>query len=181
MRIAHDGDAGSDFRAAPWRWTIGPMPTNDALHRVADLRLRGAGPAPVRVRWPAGAATPTPLAVYLPGLEVEAGDDELCAELCASVGAVVLCAPWGSCGLERAAGVLEWAADHAHELGADPGRLVLAGSGAGAAACVVLGRRARGRGWPRITHQLVMPRRPAGEELAAHWPALRAALGMEAR
>src|SRR4051794_26625165 len=101
------------------------MPGIDELQRVADLRLRGAGSAPVRVRWPAGVGTPAPLAVVLPGLTVDPADDELCRQLCAGAGAVVLCAPWASGGLERAACVLEWAADHASELGADPARLLL--------------------------------------------------------
>jgi acetyl esterase/lipase len=145
------------------------MPAIDAQQRVADLRLRGASAMPVRVRWPTGARTAGPLAVFLPDLDTQNGvdpaDDELCQRLCAGVGAVVLCAPLRSArlgssdsSLERAATVLEWAADHAAELGADPNRLLLAGSGAGAAASVVLALRARDRGWPRIARQLLVLR-----------------------
>jgi hypothetical protein len=143
------------------------MQAIDPTQRVADLRLRGASSRPVRVRWPAGAPTPTPLVVFLPDLTpsggVDPADERLCHELCAGVGVVVLCAPWAASvprgsgsPLERAAGVLEWSADHAGELAGDPDRLVLAGSGAGVAACVALALRARERGWPRITRQLLL-------------------------
>jgi hypothetical protein len=145
------------------------VPGIDALQRVADLRLRGASAMPVRVRWPTGARTVGPLAVFLPDVDpqngVDPADDELCRRLCAGVGAVVLCAPLRSprlglsdSSLERAASVLEWSADHAAELGADPNRLLLADAGAGAAAAVVLALRARDRGWPRIARQLLVLR-----------------------
>jgi len=143
------------------------MQAIDPTQRAADLRLRGASSRPVRVRWPAGARSPAPLVVFLPDLApsdgVDPADERLCHELCAGVGAVVLCAPWATSGvggsdspLERAAGVLEWSADHAGELAGDPDRLLLAGSGAGVAACVALALRARKRGWPRITRQLLV-------------------------
>jgi acetyl esterase/lipase len=143
------------------------MQAIDPTQRVADLRLRGASSRPVRVRWPAGAPTPAPLVVFLPDLTpsdaVDPADERLCHELCAGLGAVVLCAPWvasvargSGAPLERAAGVLEWSADHAGELAGDPDRLLLAGSGAGVAACVALALRARERGWPRITRQLLV-------------------------
>jgi acetyl esterase/lipase len=146
---------------------FGAMQAIDPTQRVADLRLRGASSLPVRVRWPAHAPTPAPLVVFLPDLGVAGGvdpdDERLCHQLCAGVGAVVLCAPWGASRpggadspLERAAGVLEWSADHAGELAGDPDRLLLAGSGAGVAACVALALRARERGWPRITRQLLV-------------------------
>jgi acetyl esterase/lipase len=169
IRIAHDRDAESDFREASWWHRIRVMPAIDAVQRVADLRLRGASSMPVRVRWPAGARRVGPLAVFLPDLRrqgaVDPADEELCRALSAGVGAVVLCAPWGAArhgssdsSLDRAAGVLEWSADHAAELGADPNRLLLAGSGAGAAASVALALRARDRGWPRIARQLLVLR-----------------------
>jgi hypothetical protein len=169
IRNAHHRDARLVFRLPPRDGRIRAVPAIDALQRVADLRLRGASPMPVRVRWPTGARTVGPLAVFLPDLDprngVDPADDELCRRLCAGVGAVVLCAPLRSARLEsadssldRASSVLEWSADHAAELGADPNRLLLAGSGAGAAAAVVLALRARDRGWPRIARQLLVLR-----------------------
>jgi alpha/beta hydrolase fold len=181
MRNTHHRDARSVFRSLLRNCRIGAVPVIDALQRVADLRLRGASSMPVRVRWPAGARSSGPLAVFLPDLDnqngVDPADDELCRRICAGVGAVVLCAPLRSArldssdsSLERATSVLEWSADHAAELGADPNRLLLAGSGAGAAASVVLALRARDRGWPRIARQLLVLRGAwscAGEACAA--------------
>jgi acetyl esterase/lipase len=153
----------------------------EATQRVADLRLRGASSLPVRVRWPVAAPAPAPLVVFLPDLGaangVDPADERLCHQLCAGAGAVVLCAPWGASRvglpespLERAVSVLEWSADHAAELAGDPDRLVLAGSGAGAAACVTLALRARDGGWPQIARQLLVLRkrraRPGGARAA---------------
>jgi len=136
------------------------------VSRVADLRLRGdAGSIPVRVRWPraAGSGSAPPLVVLLPDLAaadgVEGTDDALGHELSARAGAVVLCIPWAPRrpgALDRAEAALAWAADHGEDLGADPGRLVIAGRGAGAAAAAVLALRARDRGWPPIRRQVLI-------------------------
>jgi acetyl esterase/lipase len=53
---------------------------------------------------------------------------------------------------------LEWGADHAAELGADPRRLLLAADHGGAGLVAALARHARDRGWPPIArHVLVDP------------------------
>jgi acetyl esterase/lipase len=49
---------------------------------------------------------------------------------------------------------LEWAAEHARELEADPARLVVGGSGAGAALAAAAALAARDHGWPPIARQL---------------------------
>jgi acetyl esterase/lipase len=90
---------------------------------------------------------------------VDPADDELGRELCAHVGAVVLCTPWAPQrpgALDRADAALAWAADHGGELGADPGSLVVAGRGAGAAGAAALALRSRDRGWPRIRRQVLV-------------------------
>ena len=46
--------------------------------------------------------------------------------------------------------VLEWAAEHAAELGADPGRLLVAGQGAGGAIAAAVAAEARAHGWPAV-------------------------------
>ena len=46
--------------------------------------------------------------------------------------------------------VLEWAAEHAAELGADPGRLLVAGQGAGGAIAAAVVSQARAAGWPEV-------------------------------
>ena len=131
---------------------------------------------PVRVRWP-GARPSPPVVLFLPDVtpagRVDRADDELCQELCRRAEMVVLCAPWTTesdgapcAALERAALALEWCADHAGELGADPDTLVLAGRGSGAAAAVALARRAREQGWPRIARQLLIVPEPLPEDCA---------------
>jgi acetyl esterase/lipase len=46
--------------------------------------------------------------------------------------------------------VLEWAAEHAAELGADPGRLLVAGQGSGGAVAAAVESQARAAGWPAV-------------------------------
>jgi acetyl esterase/lipase len=99
--------------------------------RVADVHLRGIR---ARVYRPAAPA---------PALVVLLGDGDG-TELCSRTGFVVLAA---SCvRADDATAVLEWAADHAAELGAEPGRLLLAG---GVLAADVA-RRVSANGWPEI-------------------------------
>jgi hypothetical protein len=84
--------------------------------------------------------------------------DALCRALCAQAGLVVL---WTvqPVALGDAATALEWAADHATELDADPGRLLVGGQGAGAALAAAAALRARDEGWPALARQvLVLPR-----------------------
>ena len=151
-------------------WNDRPMLSFESdVDRVADLRLRGAGGTVlVRVRWPRSARDQDlpPVAVFFPdagaATRVPEQDDRLCRELCSDAGMVVLCVPWITqqagppCSpLERAALALEWSADHADELGADPAQLVVAGRGAGAGAAAALAHRAEDRGWPHIARQLL--------------------------
>jgi alpha/beta hydrolase fold len=167
---------------------LSPLIDRAGVRRAADLRLRGAdGTIAVRVRWPASgsAAVPPPVMVFLPDVAAAGGvdetDDALCRELCSRAQIVVLCVPWAAehvgapcSALERAAFALEWSADHADELGADPGRLVIAGHGVGAAAAAALSLRARDRGWPSIARQLLIltgsrsVRRPEHIDASAH-------------
>ena len=46
--------------------------------------------------------------------------------------------------------VLEWAAEHAAELGADPARLLVGGQGAGGAVAAAVASQARAAGWPAV-------------------------------
>lgn len=50
----------------------------------------------------------------------------------------------------------EWAADHAAELDADPGRLLVAGQGTGGGLAAAVARYARDHGWPTITRQVLI-------------------------
>jgi hypothetical protein len=141
MQIAHDGLAGSDF---PPRASVARLRCmTDVL--TADLTLRfPAGRLAGRVHWPRAMTSEEeapPLVLLLDA------DEAYGAELCAPAGAVVLAA--GGC--ERSA--LEWAAEHAAELGA--GRLAVAGRHAAAARAVRLALAARDDGWPPL-HRLLL-------------------------
>jgi acetyl esterase/lipase len=57
---------------------------------------------------------------------------------------------------------LGWAADHAHELGADDSRLLLVGEGTGAGSAAWLALKARDLGWPRLVGQLLIAPRFTG-------------------
>jgi acetyl esterase len=131
------------------------MPDLVPVRLVADTRLRGAdGPQPARTYWPA-AATTGPMLVFLPAAGIE-GADQLCRDVCAVAEVVVLSVsyrrPLWPTGRIDAIHATEWAADHARELGAEPGRLLLAGAGPGGELAAAVAAHARERGWPPLVH-----------------------------
>jgi acetyl esterase len=121
-------------------------------NRIADLQLRGStSPLPVRVYWPAQAASqPVPVLVFC-GAGTGAGQptEATCRSLSEDPGLLVLAV---SClaGAQDGTTVLEWAAEHAAELGADSGRLLVAGQGAGGAVAAAVASQARAAGWPAV-------------------------------
>jgi acetyl esterase/lipase len=132
--------------------------------RSAQLRLRGGGGLLV---WPA--AVPSGLMILL----VDAGETEsgerLCRALSQALGVIALCR-----GLDDGATAIEWAADHAAQLGAEGARLLLAGVHGGAGVAAALAVRARDDGWPDIARQLLIHPRfdgPPPSRLAGVAPA----------
>jgi acetyl esterase len=117
-------------------------------NRIADLRLRGSTSLlPVRVYWPGQVASqPVPLLVFC---MVGAGAETTCRSLSEDPGVLVLAV---SCvaSAEDGTTVLEWAAEHAAELGADPGRLLVAGQGPGSVVATAVVTQARAAGWPAV-------------------------------
>jgi acetyl esterase len=160
------------------------------VHRVADMQLRGrAGPLRTRLYWPQPSATtrPRPLLVFFPDCGPASGGIEgaevLCRHLCTGVGIVVLAAAHrlaphtsGGAALEDALTVARWAADHAAEIDADAGLLLVGGEGFGAELAVAVAEHARDQGWPDIAHQVLIPAGPGPEMLADLMDALRQAL-----
>jgi len=138
--------------------------------RVAWMRLRGpAGPLRARIYWPSreGGGLPPALLVFfhasgfVPG-SVETAD-VLCRELCSRSGLVVLSASYRTApphpypaAFEDATAAVDWAADHGTELDADPGRLLVAGEGAGGNLAAAVALHARDRGWPLLSRQLLI-------------------------
>ncbi len=100
-----------------------PPTTPEPLPRVADVRLRGGVG---RAYWPADRGrSPPALVVYLHTAAARGVPRRLCAE----AGVVVLAIRVGSTG--NAVRAVRWVADHAAELDADPGRVLVAGVAAG--------------------------------------------------
>ena len=113
------------------------------------MQLRGnTSPAPVRVYWPSQPAShQVPLLVFC---MVGAGAEVSCQSLSEDLGLLVLAV---SCptGAQNGTTALEWAAEHAAELGGDPGRLLVAGQDAGSAIAAAVASQARAAGWPAVT------------------------------
>src|SRR6476661_3888632 len=100
--------------------------------READLSLRAAGDfVRLRVIWERPSVFEMAEALALEG------------------GTVVLALQ--TTALDVATIALEWAGDHAASLGADPGRLFVAGGGLAATAAL----HARDEGWPPLARQLL--------------------------
>jgi hypothetical protein len=136
--------------------------------READLSLRAAGDfARLRVIWPPDPEDGGPIALFLwerPSVF------EMAEALSVEAGMVVLALQ--ATALDVATIALEWAGDHASSLGADPGRLLVAGGGLAATAAL----HARDQGWPPLARQLLFgPERsgwpPADTSLAGVAPA----------
>jgi acetyl esterase len=130
------------------------------VHRVADLQLRGSdGPLRARVCWPLRGhdGRPGALLVFLRDAGATHGSvdgaEAFCRGLCARTGVVVLSA---SAAFDDAAATLEWAADHAAELDADPRRLIVAGERAAGALAAALALHARDHAWPALIRQVLI-------------------------
>jgi hypothetical protein len=136
--------------------------------RDADLTLRGPRYfVRPRLSWPPDAPYGRPIAVFLadPGASFEVAD-----ALCFDAGFVVLAIRTPS--VEVATVAVEWAADHAEQLGADAERLLIAGGRLAATATL----HARDQRWPFVSRQvLIGPERsgwpPRGVSLAGAAPA----------
>jgi hypothetical protein len=122
------------------------MPTE--TQRDARLWLRGPREfARPRLSWPLDAPYGRPMAVFLADIESSfAAADALCHD----AGFVVLALRTED--PEVATIAVEWAGDHAEQLGADGRRLVVAGGRLAAAAAV----RARDEGWPPLDRQVLI-------------------------
>jgi hypothetical protein len=136
--------------------------------READLSLRAADDfVRPRVIWPPDPEDGCPIALFL---GERPSVFEMAEALSVEGGMVVLALQTTS--LDVATMALEWAGDHAASLGADPGRLFVAGGGLAATAAL----HARDEGWPPLARQLLFgPERsgwpPADASLAGVAPA----------
>ena len=123
------------------------------------MQFRGnTSPLPLRVYWPGQTASHSvPLLVFC---IVGAGAEAPCRSLSENAGVVVLAVPCDPADTHDPTSVLEWAAEHAAELGADPARLLVAGEGAGGAVAAAVAWHARGQEWPPVFRQVLISAGP---------------------
>jgi acetyl esterase len=129
-----------------------------------------AGDIAVRIYWPTACSAtsgPVPVVVFAHGGGFVFCDldshDELCRAMTNGIGAVVVSvdyrlAPesqWPAAA-EDVYAVADWATQQAEALGADPGRLLVAGDSAGGNLAAVTALMARDRDWPVIAGQVLI-------------------------
>jgi acetyl esterase/lipase len=153
----------------------------EPVFKTRDRSIPGpSGGIPVRIFIPRAATEPLPVLVWLHGGGHVVGSldsyDALCRQLalqgdCVVVSVAYRLAPEHKfpAGVEDSFAALQWVAEHATDLGADPERLAIGGDSAGgnlAAVCAIL---ARDSGFPKLMMQLlVYPRTAPDEELPSH-------------
>jgi len=146
---------------------MGAMDDPPEVAAVEDRVIAGpAGDVPVRIYTP-DAPAPRPVVAFFHGggfviCSVETHDG-LARRLANALGAVVVSveyrlAPEARCpaAAEDCYAATQWAHEHAAELGADAGRLMVAGDSAGGNLAAVVSLMAREQGRPPITSQLLV-------------------------
>jgi acetyl esterase/lipase len=147
-------------------------PPGPEVGEVVDGTFPGAdGELNYRLYKPFGGGStgdgPPPLVVYYHGggwvLGNHASDDPFCRDLCDRTGAAVLSVDYRHAPEARypapvddAVAALNWAAENAAALGADPTRIAVAGWSAGANLAAVVCQVARDNGGPDIAGQLLV-------------------------
>jgi hypothetical protein len=126
------------------------------VQREASLSLREpSGIVRVRVAWPPVGGDRVPVLVFMCALDSSTEAlDAICRRLSADPGLVVLSIRTEA--QDAAITALEWTADHATQLGADPGTLLVGGLGAGAGLATAVALHARHEGWPGLTRQVLI-------------------------
>jgi acetyl esterase len=147
-----------------------PPTAGAAVAKVEDRRIPGGGDGEeinVRLYTPTAGDGPFPVIVYFHGGGWVIGDlethDHWCRTLASGAGAVVAAVDYRLAPESRFPAAVEdcyaatrWAAANASSLGADPGRLAVAGDSAGGNLAAVVSQLARDRGGPRIAFQLLL-------------------------
>ena len=165
-RIERGVTSAADARAVAKQL---PRPAEvEAVASVEDRTVPGpAGDVPVRVYRPSDDGAARPGVVYFHGGGFVICDldthDGACRRMANAVDAVVVSvdyrlAPehrWPAAADDAYAATV-WVAEHADELGVDPGRLAVAGDSAGGNLTAVVAQMARDRGGPPLAFQLLV-------------------------
>ena len=160
MPFLHDGVARSVFPIRPSASRLGHVMTTQ---RVADLRLRSStGPTRTQVWWPLLEEPGDADGLLLFLVDARLGEDAVSwlRELATLARLVIVAAPCATDGvcwsLPDATTALEWAADHAGELEADPARLLIGGNGFGAELATAVAAHAAANGWPLLERRILV-------------------------
>ncbi|HEY4024891.1 MAG TPA: alpha/beta hydrolase [Candidatus Dormibacteraeota bacterium] len=181
--LGFPGFAALDVSQARSLFSQVERPPGEPVAGVEDRVIPGpGGDIPVRVYrpvQPAGSDGPLPLVVFFHGggwtIGSIEGHDPVCRALANRAGSVVLSVEYRlgpehrfPAAVEDAVAATGWAVEHAHELGADPVRLVVAGDSAGGNLAAVVAIHARDTGGPAIAHQVLIY--PATDMTRRDWP-----------
>ena len=159
----------SQARAAHDRETQIMSGPGEEVAEVREVEAPGpGGPVPIRVFRPRGAGEgPLPLVVYLHGggwvIGSLDGFDPLCRALANRSGALVASVDYRlapehpfPAAPEDARAAVRWLHEEAAALGADPGRMAIAGDSAGGNLATVTARRLRDEGGPPLRFQALI-------------------------
>jgi acetyl esterase/lipase len=135
--------------------------------RVQDRAIDGpAGPISIRIYWPPTDHATTPVLVFFHGGGFIAGDldthDGTCRQHAVGADVVVVSVDYRlapehpyPAAVDDAWAATQWVAEHGSEIGADTGRLAVAGDSAGGTISAVIAQRARDDDGPPILFQLL--------------------------
>jgi acetyl esterase len=138
------------------------------IHSVEQRNIPGpGGDLAVRVYTPRDSQTPLPAVVYYhgggwSGMSLDTHDN-ICRKLAQKADAIVVSVDWRRApehpfpaGLNDAYAALEWVAQNAESIAADPMQLAVAGDSSGGNFAAVVAHMARDRQGPVLQHQLLI-------------------------
>jgi acetyl esterase len=157
-----------EARARMTAATANPLIPRQQVHAVADRTIPNPDgpPIPVRIYRPSDASV-SPIVVWFHGGGWVVGNlethDQICRELCAAVGAIVVSVDYRlapearfPAAVDDCATAWVWVNEHAGELGGDPARIALGGDSAGGNLAAVVTLLAREEGMPLPKLQLLV-------------------------
>ena len=135
--------------------------------RVENRSIEGrAGPLNIRIYWPPTDHSTPPVVLFFHGGGFVVGDldthDGTCRQHAVGANAVVVSVEYRlapehpyPAAIDDAWAATQWIAQHASQIGADAGRLAVAGDSAGGTIAAVIAQRARDNAGPPIVFQLL--------------------------